>query len=242
MDISKGIENLKNNLVVFEEKLADAQERFMESNIGKILNNALDTSLKIALPDVAEDVVISAKDAILENGIKDGVKQIWTNIKDYGKSVFGLVSGKFENIEQVQIATKNGGILDTFSTIFDFALDKSVDSGKITKSARKSLKSAKNSIIKDIKGDISEELDNQVKYIEELEDYNNKWTECFNNKDLSGMKNANKNIQKYLDKTLPLENTLKMARKIEIMQNLVENTGSFDITEEEQELATVLAQ
>ena len=76
MDISKGIENLKNNLVVFEEKLADAQERFMESNIGKILNNALDTSLKIALPDVAEDVVISAKDALLENGIKDGVKQI----------------------------------------------------------------------------------------------------------------------------------------------------------------------
>ena len=104
------------------------------------------------------------------------------------------------------------------------------------------MKSAKNSIIKDIKGDISEELDNQVKYIEKLEEYNNKWTECFNNKDLSGMKNANKNIQKYLDKTLPLENTLKMARKIEIMQNLVENTGSFDITEEEQELATVLAQ
>ena len=87
-------------------------------------------------------------------------------------------------------------------------------------------------------GEIKEEEIN----IEKLEEYNNKWTECFNNKDLSGMKNANKNIQKYLDKTLPLENTLKMARKIEIMQNLVENTGSFDITEEEQELATVLAQ
>ena len=62
------------------------------------------------------------------------------------------------------------------------------------------------------------------------------------NKDLKGMKNANKNIQKYLEKTLPLENLLKEARKIEIMQNLVENTGSFDITEDEKELADALVQ
>lgn len=242
MDLSEGLENVKNSLLVFEEKLADAQERFMKTNIGKILNNALDTGIKIALPDVAEDIVISTKDSLLQNGLKDGVKEIWNNIKDYGKSVFGLVTGNFESVEQVQKATKSGGILDVFSNIFDFALDKSVDSGKISKSARKSLKSAKNSILKEIKGDISEELDNQVKYIEKIDEYNNKWIECFNNKDLKGMKNANKNIQKYLEKVLPLENTLKSARKIETIQNLVESTGSFDITEEEQELAKVLAQ
>ena len=102
-------------------------------------------------------------------------------------------------------------------------------------------KSEKNSIIKDIKNKVSEDLDNQVAYIEKINDYNEKWQECFDNKDLSGMKKATKNIQKYLSKTLPLEDVLQNARKIEIMQNLVESTGSFDITDEEKELAGVLS-
>ena len=140
------------------------------------------------------------------------------------------------------MATKSGGILDGISDIFDFALDKAVDNGKITKSARQKIKSSKNSILKDIKSNVSEEVDNQIKYVEKIEEYNEKWKECFENKDLKGMKNANKNIQKYLEKTLPLENLLKEARKIEIMQNLVENTGSFDITEDEKELADALVQ
>ena len=82
---------------------------------------------------------------------------------------------------------------------------------------------------------------NKYGYIEKINEYNEKWQECFSNEDLKGMKNANRNIQKYLEKTLPLEDILKNARKIEIMQNLVESTGSFDITEEEKELASALA-
>lgn len=226
----------------FGEKWADAQERFMESNIGKVLNNALDTTLRVALPDVAEDIVIDAKDALFENGLVGGAKQIWSNIKEFGKSALGLVTGKFETVEQVQTATKSGGILDGISDLFDFALEKSVESGKISKSERQKIKSSKNSILKEIKGNISEEVDNQIKYVEKIEEYNEKWKTCFENKDLNGMKNANRNIQKYLEKTLPLETLLKEARKIEIMQNLVESTGNFEITEEEQELAGALVQ
>ena len=237
MEIINKIGQTLNN---FGEKWAEAQERFMESNIGKVLNNALDTSLRIALPNVAEDIVIDAKDALLENGLVDGAKKIWSNIKEYGKSVLGLATGKFESVEQVQMATKSGGILDGISDLFDFALDKSVDNGKITKSERQKIKSSKNSILKDIKSNISEELDNQIKYVEKIEEYNEKWKTCFENEDLKGMKNANKNIQKYLEKTLPLEDLLKEARKIEIMQNLVENTESFEITEDEKELADAL--
>ncbi len=232
---------IKEGLSEFNEKLVDAQRRFMETNIGKILNNALDATLKIALPDVAEDVVIGAKDALLENGLIDGAKQIWNNIKEYGKSALGLATGNFESVEQVQMVAGSGGILDGISSLFDMALDKSVDSGKITKSARQKIKSSKNSILKNIKSEVTEELDNQIKYVEKIEEYSGKWKECYENQDLKGMKNANKNIQKYLEKTLPLENVLKEARKIEIMQNLVENTGSFEITEEERELAEALA-
>lgn len=133
------------------------------------------------------------------------------------------------------------GVIDTISKVFDFALDKAVDSGKISKKARQSMKSKKNSILKNVKNDVSEELDNQVVYVERIEEYTNKWEECFKNEDLSGMKNANRNIQKYMNKTLPLENTLQKARKVEILQKLVESTGSFDVTEEEKELAGALA-
>lgn len=234
IDLGKSLANIG-------ETIVEAQEKFVESNLYGIFNTALDTGIKIALPDYAEDIVIGIKDTLMENGFVEGAKQIWSNIKEFGKSALGVINGKFDSIEQVQMATKSGGVLDIVSNIFDFALDKAVDNEKISKSTRQTIKSNKNSIIKDIKNKVSENLDDQVGYVEKINEHSQKWQEYFENEDLAGMKRANKNIQKYLEKTLPLENVLKNARKIEIMQNLVENTGSFDITEEEKELASILA-
>ena len=241
MAIEINLDNAINKLNSLGNCLEEAQERFLQSDLYDIFNSVLDTGIRVALPDIAEDVVIDMKDSLMENGFKDGARQIWNNIKDFGKSTLGLVTGKFENIEQVQMATKTGGVLDIISKVFDFALDKAVGNEKITKTTRQSLKTQKNLIVKNIKNKVSESLDNQAGYIEKINQYNEKWQNCFENKDLKGMRNANNNIQKYLEKTLPLENILKNARKIEILQNFVESTGSFDITEEEKELATALS-
>lgn len=238
MNIENNLEKAINDI---SNGLAIAQEKFIQSNLYDIFNSALDTGIKLALPDIAEDIVIDIKDSLIENGFKDGAKQIWNNVKEYGKSALGIISGNFDSVEQIQIATKTGGILDMVSKIFDFALDNVVKDGRISKSIKQSLKSKKNTIVKDIKNKISEDLDTQVKNVEKINEYNVKWYEHFENKDLTAMKNTNKNIQKYLQKTIPLEKIIKEARKIEIMQNLVESTGSFDITEEEKELATALA-
>ena len=55
------------------------------------------------------------------------------------------------------------------------------------------------------------------------------------------MKKAYKNIENYLNKTIPLENTIKEARKIENMHNLIKNNGkNFDISPEEKILAEKL--
>ena len=224
MDLKTNLDKAMNKIVSIGNQLADAQEKFVQSHLYEIFNVALDAGIKATVPSIADDALIDIKNSILENGMTDGIKEIWNNIKEYGKTAFGIVSGKFDSIEQVQMATKTGGVLDTVSKIFDFALDKAVDKGEISKSTRQSLKTKKNSIIKNIKSEISEELDNQVKYIEKINEYNMKWQECFKNEDLSGMKNANRNIQKYLEKTLPLEETLKQARKVEIIQTLVEST------------------
>ena len=223
------------------DKISNLQEKFVESNFGKIVKEVMNVGIRVALPDFAENMVIDVTNSLYDNGLKDGIKEIWNNKKSYGKSFLGVSTGKFDNIEQIQNATKNGGILDTISSAFDFALEKAVDNEKITKKARQSIKTQKNEMIKKMKKEITEEVDNQAINVKKINEYAEKWQEAFNNKDLKGMKNANKNLKKYLENTIPLENLLSESKKIDIMQNLVENTGSFDITEEEKELAVALS-
>ena len=163
MDIRSDLEKVINKTIRLGNDLAVAQERFVQSGLYDIFNSALDTGIKVALPDIAEDIVIDVKDAILENGLKDGTKQIWNNIKEFGRSTLGIVTGKFDSIEQIQMATKTGGVLDTVSKVFDYALDKAVDNEKISKATRQSLKTKKNSIVKNIKSKVSENLDEQIR-------------------------------------------------------------------------------
>ena len=235
------MELIKNVVNGLGDTISNLQEKFVESNFGKIVKEVLNVGIRVALPDFAENMVIDATNAIYDNGLKDGIKEIWGNIKSYGKSFLGVSTGKFENIEQIQKATKNGGILDTISSAFDFALEKAVDNDKITRKTRQSIKTQKNDMIKKMKKEIEAEIDNQEINVQKINEYTGKWQEAFENQDLKGMKQANKNLKKYLETTIPLENLLSESKKIDIMQNLVESTGSFDITEEEKELAGALS-
>ena len=67
MDI-KLDENLNNNLEIEKE-----QNNFLETTIGKIINTGLDAGIKYLLPDLIEDELIEVKDAIFEDGIKEGI-------------------------------------------------------------------------------------------------------------------------------------------------------------------------
>ena len=80
------------------------------------------------LPDVIENQVIEIKDALIENGIKDGLHTATECVVDIGKSISGIFTGKFENISQVQTAIGSGGVIDTFSDLF------SLDNGAYGKS------------------------------------------------------------------------------------------------------------
>ena len=235
------MELIKNFLNNVGDTISNLQEKFVESNFGKIVKEVMNVGIRVALPDFAENMVIDVTNSLYDNGLKDGIKEIWNNIKSYGKSFLGVSTGKFENIEQIQKATKNGGILDTISSAFDFALEKAVDNEKITRKTRQSIKTQKNEMIKKMKKEIEAEVDNQEINVQKINEYATKWQEAFDNKDLKGMKNANKNLKKYLENTMPLENILSESKKIDIIQNLVENTGSFDITNEEKELAGALS-
>ena len=121
------VENQITNDVSIENK----QRNFLQTNIGKAVNTGLNIGLRYILPDVIEDQVIEIKDSFLQNGFKDGVQTAIDSAINFGKSALGIVTGNFENVQQMQTAVKSGGIIDGISNVLNFTINKVVNSGKI---------------------------------------------------------------------------------------------------------------
>ena len=234
--------NLNNSLEKIGNKIEEAQKTFLESDIGKAVNSAIDIGLKAALPNLIEDQVIDIKNTILEQGFKDGLKEVINTGLDFGKSAVGIITGEFENVSQIQLAVKNGGILDNVSKLLDWSINFAKSKNLITSDIASLVKKGKNSIISSISNKIEESLSSQIKAVEKLEKYCEKWNTSYGNKDFTEMEKAYKNIQSNLSKVVPFENIINNARKIENIHNLIKNNGKiFDITENELELAQKLA-
>ena len=61
---------------------------------------------------------------MLKYGLKDGITKSVESVIDTGKSALGIVTGKFENISQIQNVLKRGGILDSISELLDNVFEK----------------------------------------------------------------------------------------------------------------------
>lgn len=231
---------LENNIEIksFGDKVLEAQQNFLQTNIGKTINSAIDIGLKAVLPDLIEDQIIDVKNAILENGFSEGIKEIINSSINTGKSIIGIVTGNFENVSQIQLAVKKGGILDKVSELLDYSINFANNKNLIDKSISNLLKNGKNSIINSISNSIEETLTKQIKAVEKLEKYCENWNIAYSAQDISGMEKAYKNIKNNLNKVVPLETMINKARTIENIQNLIKNNDNkFDISNLEMELA-----
>ena len=128
------------NEIELNNDLVQKQENFLDSFIGKTINTAIDVGIRAALPDFLEEQIINVKNNIFRYGLKDGVKKTISDAVELGKSAIGLVKGEFNNIEEMRNVVKEGGIIDGVSDLWDYAVDKVYDKGKISKSIAKSLK------------------------------------------------------------------------------------------------------
>ena len=213
----------------------------MESTLGQVIDSSVDLGLKAILPNFIEDEVIEIKDTLIKEGFSEAVNKAIDNAIDIGKSALGIVTGKFESVSQAEKAVEKGGIVDSISDVLDFTLDKVSDMGLLSKNITKVIKSGKDALIDNVSSDIKKEFKTQNKNIENLNKYNNSWKESFEAKDFSSMEKYIKKINNLLNKTLPLENTIKNARTIENLHELIKNNGkSFDLTNEELQLAELL--
>lgn len=232
--------NLDNNLLTSSNVTLEEQKGFLDSTLGKVINTGLDAGIRFLLPDLIEEQVINVKDAIINNGFKAGVEEAISSAVDMGKSVIGIFTGKFENVTQAENAVKSGGIIDGISDALDYALNLCSKFGKIPNAICSVIKGGKDAILDTISNNIEEEFKNQVSSVEKINSYMQNWKNSYNNQDLDGMEKEYEKLEKELEKTLPLENTIKEARNIENLHILIKNKGDFNLSNDELELAKKL--
>ena len=229
-NIALNIENQKN------------QNEFLNSTLWKTINNGIDIGLRYLLPDFVEDEIIDLKDNLINYGLKDGVKKSIESVIETGKQAMGIVTGNFENIGQIENTLKNGGVIDKISDVFDVVIDKVEETGKINSTVSNVLKKGKTSILSSVEKNIEATLAKQVSGTESIQNYIESWKMYYSQKDFSGMEIEFAKMEKELEELIPIENTLKAARYVENIHNLIRNNGqNFELTEEELELASKLS-
>ena len=236
MEIKNNELNIENNILKNDE-----QKSFLETTLGKTINSAIDIGIRALLPDFIEDQIINLKNNLINNGLKEGIKRTIDDTIDIGKSAVGIVTGNFENINQMQAAIQTGGIIDGMSSLLDTVVNKVNKKGIIDLNTANTLKQGKNIILNNIERNIENTFTNQLKSAEYTNKYINNWKEYYNNKDFEGMEKEIKKIKKEMKNLVPIEETIKEARKIENLHTLIKNNGqNFDISNEEIELAEKL--
>ncbi len=229
------------NDINLDNNLENKQNKFLESNLGKVINTGVDMGIRYLLPDLIEDQVIDVKDAIINRGFKEGVKTAINSAVNMGKSIKGIFTGKFDNIDQVESVIKSGGIIDSVSNVLDYAIDKTTKSGKIDGNVSAVLRSGKNAILNSVSNNIENEFEREKKSLKLLEKYNNNWKNYFNEQDFDGMEKEYKKIKEKIKDIIPLENTIKQTRNIENLHLLIKKNGrDFNLSEEELKLAEIL--
>ena len=225
---------LENNL---SNSLEQKQNGFLKNILGKAINNGINIGIRYLLPNVVEDKVIELKDNLIKFGLKDGISKTVQSIIETGKSAIGIFTGNFENVNQINEAVKNGGVLDSVSELVDNIFNKLKTSGKIDNATFKVIRNGKNAILNNVEKNISVTLTNQIKSTELLGKYMSNWKQYYSNQNFYGMEKEYSKIKSELNKLVPIENTINNARNIEMIHNLIKNNGQkFDLTQTEQEL------
>ena len=218
------------------------QKGFLNTILGKTINTGIDIALRAFLPNVIEDAAIDVKDEIFKNGLKEGVETAVKSGIELGKSASGIFTGEFENLSQVKTAIKNGGIIDTVSSLLDSAINSVKESGKIDSFTAKLLKEQKDQIMESVANNVENTFVDQAKAIEKLEKYNNNWKEYYEQQDFEGMQKEYDKMKVQLKNIIPFENTISQTRQIETIHNLIKNKGKdFNLTDNELNLVEKLS-
>ena len=235
------MKNLNINELELNKEIGKSQNNFLETTLGKTINTGIDIGIRAVLPDFVEEQVIQLKDNLINYGLKDGIKKTINDSIEMGKSIIGIATGKFENINQMQEAVRTGGIIDNVSNLLDSVVNKVYKKGLINSTAFKMIKQGKDTILRNIEKNIENTFNNQIKSLNSTEKYIENWKEYYKNRDFNGMEKECKKIEKEINNLAPIEKTINDARTLENLHLLIKNNGhNFDLSNEQIELAQKL--
>lgn len=213
----------------------------METTLGKTINTAIDIGIRSILPDFIENQVIDLKNNMINYGLKDGINKSISDAIDYGKSAIGIVTGNFENINQMQSAIQAGGVIDSVSLVIDEVVNRLKKAGIINNTIASTVKQGKNVILNNVENNIQKTFSNQIKSMNNIQKNISRWKDGFENKDFSTMEKEYKKIKVEIKNLAPIEKTISDARVIENLHKLIKNNGkNFNLTNEQIELANKL--
>ena len=151
--------------------------------------------------------------------------------KDISKKVRSSIIVKKQNGEFVGKLAPYGYIKDPKDK-HKFLIDKNVST---------LIKKGKNVILDNVSKNIEETFTNQLEGIEKLSKYENNWKNYYKEKDFDGMEREYQKIKSKLNELMPLENTIKEARTIENIHEIIKNNGqNFELDENQIKLAQML--
>ena len=218
-------------------EIKSKENNFFTKVLGKTINMAIDMGLKTILPDLIEEQVIDIKDSLLKNGLQEGINTAINSVVDLGKSTKGIFTGNFENMQQMQMAIGNGGIIDSISSLIDKASDRAYELGYLNKTVNTVISKGKDVLLNNISNNIKNELNEQINSKIKIEKHIENWKEYYNNKNFEGMELEYNKIKEQQDKVMPLEKLIKETKMIESMHTLISNNGhKFDLSELEKQL------
>ena len=233
MEIEKN-KNIELKQEIINEK---SQKNFLETALGKTINTAIDIGIRALLPDFIDDQIINLKNNLIKNGLQEGIKKTIDDAVDIGKSAIGIITGNFENVNQMQTAVKTGGIIDGISALLDTVVNKVQSKGRIDYNIARTIKEGKNIILNNVESNIEKTFTDQIKSVEYTNKYINNWRNYYENKNFEGMEKEYQKIKKELKNLVPMEKTINQARTIENLHIFIKNNGqNFNLSNEAIEL------
>ena len=222
--------NLNNQLTndIKNNEISKNQNDFIGNMFKNAINFGVDLGLKSLLPDLIEDQVIDIKNSILEGGFKEGVNTLMKKVNEFKNSINGIFTGNFNNIQEINTATKQGGIIKTVSKGLSKGIDAGVKSGIIPKSIGGILKAGKTTMLNEFSNSLESQMRKEIQKFDTLNDLNKKWYDALDQRDFDKMTKYTEKISALSKDLVKFSNIINETKKIEELHNFIKENNSFD--------------
>lgn len=222
--------NLNNQLTndIKNNEISKNQNDFIGNMFKNAINFGVDLGLKSLLPDLIEDQVIDIKNSILEGGFKEGVNTLMKKVNEFKNSITGIFTGNFNNIQEINTTTKQGGIIKTVSKGLSKGIDAGVKSGIIPKSIGGILKAGKTTMLNEFSNSLESQMRKEIQKFDTLNDLNKKWYDALDQRDFDKMTKYTEKISALSKDLVKFSNIINETKKIEELHNFIKENNSFD--------------